>query len=152
MQWDQHDSIKYAHINNPNKPNDRKTENINLMNITESNSTVFNQENTTEKKPKEQPQKQSENVLKKVKSEKEIKKVEAKTGKESVEIKILKGWDYKLMEGLSKQCKLNGAGILKFEVEEGQKATLLIKRSERWQNVTDWLRKDAKLRIRVINP
>lgn len=119
MQWDQHDSIKYAHINNPNKQNDKKAENINLMNIAESNSTVFNQEDLTEKKPKEQNQKQSENVLKKVKSEKEIKKVEAKTAKESVEIKILKGWDYKLMEGLSKHCKLNGAGILKFEAEEG---------------------------------
>jgi hypothetical protein len=34
MQWDQHDSVKYAHINNPNKQNDRKTENINFMNIT----------------------------------------------------------------------------------------------------------------------
>ena len=56
------------------------------------------------------------------------------------------------MEGLSKHCKLNGAGILKFETEEGDKASLLIKRSERWETVTDWLRKDAKLRIRVINP
>ena len=44
------------------------------------------------------------------------------------------------MEGLSKHCKLNGAGILKFETEEGDKASLLIKRSERWENVTDWLR------------
>ena len=89
------------------------------MNITESNSTVFNQEDPTEKKPKEQTQKQSENLVKKVKSEKEIKKVETKAAKESVEIKILKGWDYKLMEGLSKHCKLNGARILKFQVEEG---------------------------------
>ena len=72
-------------------------------------------------------------------------------GKEPVEIKILKGWDYKYMEGLSKYCKLNGAAILKFETEEEGKATLLLKISNRWENVTDWMRKEAKLKIRVVN-
>jgi hypothetical protein len=55
------------------------------------------------------------------------------------------------MEGLSKHCKLNNVAILKFEVGEKDQATLVIKRSERWENVTDWLRKDAKLKIRVLN-
>jgi hypothetical protein len=92
--------------------------------------------------------------LKKAKSEKMIKKtpeIATKNNKEPVEVKILKGWDFKLMEGLSKHSKLNGAAILKFESEEGGKATLVLKRSERWENVTDWLRKDAKLKIRVVN-
>ena len=90
--------------------------------------------------------------MKKVKSQKDIKKIEpVKGAKEPVEIKILKGWDYKLMESLSKNCKLAGSAIVKFEAEDTSKATLVIKRSERWENVTDWLRKDAKLKIRVIN-
>lgn len=55
-----------------------------------------------------------------------------KKGKEPVEIKIMKGWDYKYMEGLSKHCKLNGSAIVKFEVSEAGKATLVLKRSERW--------------------
>lgn len=55
------------------------------------------------------------------------------------------------MEGLSKHCKLNGTAILKFEVEEAGKATIIVKRSDRWENVSDWLRKDAKLKIRVVN-
>jgi|JI6StandDraft_1071083.scaffolds.fasta_scaffold150973_2 hypothetical protein len=63
----------------------------------------------------------------------------------------MKGWDYKYMETLSKHCKLNGAAILKFEAEDGGKATLTLKRSERWENVTDWMRKEAKLKIRVVN-
>lgn len=74
-----------------------------------------------------------------------------KKGKEPVEIRILKGWDYKFMEGLSKHCKLSGSAIVKFEAEEAGKATLVVARSQRWENVTDWLRKDAKLRIRVMN-
>jgi hypothetical protein len=55
------------------------------------------------------------------------------------------------MEGLSRHCKLAGSAIVRFECEDASKATLVIKRSERWENVTDWLRKDAKLKIRVIN-
>lgn len=35
--------------------------------------------------------------------------------KQPIEIKILKGWDFKLMEGLSKFCKLNKVTIVKFE-------------------------------------
>jgi hypothetical protein len=55
------------------------------------------------------------------------------------------------MEGLSKQCKLSNVAILKFEAGEKEQATLIIKRSERWENVTDWLRREAKLKIRVMN-
>jgi hypothetical protein len=96
--------------------------------------------------------KEEVNTLKKAKSQKDLKKVEpSKKAQEPVEIKILKGWDFKLMEGLSKNCKLSGSAIVRFEAEEGDKATLVIKRSQRWENVTDWLRKEAKLRIRVMN-
>lgn len=56
------------------------------------------------------------------------------------------------MEGLSKQCKLSNIGILKFEAGEKDQASMSIKRGERWEHVTDWLRKDAKLKIRVMNP
>lgn len=56
------------------------------------------------------------------------------------------------MEGLSKYCKLNGSAILKFEAGEDSKANIQLKRSERWENVTDWLRKEAKLKLRVVNP
>ena len=38
MQWDQHDSVKYAHINDLNKPSDRPI----TQNIEESQSTLFN--------------------------------------------------------------------------------------------------------------
>jgi hypothetical protein len=53
------------------------------------------------------------------------------------------------MEGLSKHCKLNHSAILGFEVDSEGKVTLTIKRSTRWENVTDWLRKDCKLRLRI---
>lgn len=87
-----------------------------------------------------------------MRSQKDIKRAEpARGAKEPVEIRILKGWDYKLMEGLSKHCKLAGSAIVRFESEEASKATLVIRRGERWENVTDWLRKEAKLKIRVIN-
>jgi hypothetical protein len=68
-----------------------------------------------------------------------------------VEVRILKGWNFKLMEGLSKQCKLSNVAMLKFEAGEKDQAALTLRRSERWENVTDWLRKDAKLKIRVMN-
>lgn len=55
------------------------------------------------------------------------------------------------MEGLSKFCKLNKVTIVKFETEEKGIATISINRSERWENITDWMRKDAKLKIRVMN-
>jgi hypothetical protein len=41
-----------------------------------------------------------------------------KEKKEAVEIKILKGWSEKYMEGLSKQCKINGTFIQKFEIDD----------------------------------
>ena len=77
--------------------------------------------------------KEEVNTLKKAKSQKDLRKAETvKKGKEPVEIKILRDWDYKLMEGLSKYCKLAGTAIVRFETEEGGKATVVIKRTERW--------------------
>ena len=119
MQWDQHDSVKYAHINDLNKPSDVRPI---TQSIEESQSTLFNEEDIDVKKllrgdRKEEVVEKKENVntLKKAKSQKEIKKVEPeKKGKEPVEIKIVKGWDYKHMEGLSKYCKLSGTAIIKF--------------------------------------
>ena len=35
------------------------------------------------------------------------------------------------------------------EFEEGGKGTLTLNRSKRWEVITDWLRKDAKLKIKV---
>lgn len=44
MQWDQHDSVKYAHINDPNKLNEeRKRQSTqDIQNIEESKSVYFN--------------------------------------------------------------------------------------------------------------
>lgn len=64
---------------------------------------------------------------------------------------ILKGWNSKLMEDLSKCCRLNSTKILSVNFEEGGKGTLIIDRSKRWESITDWLRRDAKLKIRVLN-
>lgn len=36
------------------------------------------------------------------------------------------------MEGLSKYCKLSKTAIVRFEMEEGDKATIYLKKSERW--------------------
>jgi hypothetical protein len=55
------------------------------------------------------------------------------------------------MEDLSKYCRINGTKIMSINFEEGGKGTLTLDRSKRWENVTDWLRKDAKLKIRVMN-
>ena len=55
------------------------------------------------------------------------------------------------MEGLSKHVKLNKSAIVKFLVYDQRKATLVLKKSQRWENVTDWLRKDCKLKIRVFH-
>ena len=68
-----------------------------------------------------------------------------------VEVMILKGWNPNLMEGLSKYCRINGTKILSFNFEGAGKGTLTLNRSKRWETVTDWLRKDAKLKIRVKN-
>jgi hypothetical protein len=36
---------------------------------------------------------------------------------------------------------------------QGQgRAIIYLKRTKRWQAVSDWLTKDAKLKIRVVNP
>ena len=117
MQWDQHDSVKYSHINDLSKPEEKKgvlTQSV--QNIEESHSTYFNQEDIPIKETKQIEKKEEINLLKKAKSQKDLKKSEpAQKGKEPVEIKILKGWDYKFMEGLSKHCKLSGSAILKFE-------------------------------------
>ena len=40
--------------------------------------------------------------------------------------------------------------MTKFEIEGAGKAVIFLKRTKKWQAVTDWLTKDAKLRIRVI--
>lgn len=55
------------------------------------------------------------------------------------------------MEDLSKYCRLNSTKILSVNFEEGGKGKLIIDKSKRWETITDWLRKDAKLKIRVMN-
>lgn len=69
----------------------------------------------------------------------------------TVEIVVLKGWNPNLVEGLSKYCRINGTKIVSFNFEGTGKGTLVLERSKRWETITDWLRKDAKLRIRVKN-
>jgi hypothetical protein len=64
---------------------------------------------------------------------------------------ILKGWSSNIMEDLSKYCRLNSTKILSVNFEEGGKGKLIIDKSKRWETITDWLRKDAKLKIRVMN-
>lgn len=54
MQWDQHDSVKYAHINDPNKGKEpRVTSAEEITDIDESKSTFFNQEEVVTKGVKE---------------------------------------------------------------------------------------------------
>lgn len=50
MQWDQHDSVKYAHINAPNRESEpRVTSAEEITDIDESKSTFFNQEEVATK-------------------------------------------------------------------------------------------------------
>ena len=67
-----------------------------------------------------------------------------------MEIQVI-GWQNKFMKGLSKHVELNKSAIVKFLVHDQRKATLVLKKSQRWENVTDWLRKDCKLKIRVFH-
>lgn len=69
-----------------------------------------------------------------------------------MEIQILKGWDAKYLEGMTKYCKLYSTPMTKFEMRAQGKATVYLKRTKKWEAVTDWLTKDAKLKIRVTNP
>lgn len=81
-----------------------------------------------------------------------MKKKEVKKNPENsnnVEICILKGWNSNILEGLSKYCKLNSTKIVSISFEENGKGTLILSKSKRWEVVTDWLRKDAKVKIRV---
>jgi hypothetical protein len=41
--------------------------------------------------------------------------------------------------------------MLSVNFEDGGKGHLVINRGKRWEVITDWLRKDAKLKIRVLN-
>lgn len=81
MQWDQHDSVKYAHINDPNKRSEPKvTSAQEITDIDESKSTFFNQEQLVTKEVKEKEEKKDSTLLKKAKSQKEIKKLEPVKG------------------------------------------------------------------------
>ena len=55
------------------------------------------------------------------------------------------------MEGLTKFCLLYGTPIMKFEFESEGKAAIHLKRTKKWEVITDWLTKEAKLKIKVIN-
>jgi hypothetical protein len=66
-----------------------------------------------------------------------------------IEVRVLKGWDIKFMEELSKYCKLYSTPMTKFELEGAGKALICLKKTKKWEAVTDWLTKDAKLKIRV---
>lgn len=68
-----------------------------------------------------------------------------------IEIMILKGWNSNMLEGLSKCCRINNTKILAFQSEAGGKGTLTLSRSKRWETVSDWLRKDCGLKMRVKN-
>lgn len=72
MQWDQHDSVKYAHINDPTKVADHKkaVNNQEIQDIVESKSTYFNQEqlHKEDKASLLNLKKEEVNTLKKVKS------------------------------------------------------------------------------------
>lgn len=52
MQWDQHDSVKYSHINDPNHKNkvEGKVEKEFINDVKESKSTYFPAEHKEEKK------------------------------------------------------------------------------------------------------
>ena len=45
MKWDQHDSIKYSHINYNLTQNNPKLESLEIQDISESKSTVFETKN-----------------------------------------------------------------------------------------------------------
>lgn len=55
------------------------------------------------------------------------------------------------MEGLTKYCKMYGAPMTKFELQTGGKAIIYLKRTKKWESITDWLAKDAKMKLRVMN-
>jgi hypothetical protein len=122
MQWDQHDSIRYNHnkvnkltgnesnlfenndearsVEDPSEKNDRKQ--------------TFKEMKSLEKKPikvQENPQKPAES-----KQKEEFKKEEKKPIQSNgdIEVKILRGWDNKFMEGLSKYCKLYSTPMTRF--------------------------------------
>ena len=59
------------------------------------------------------------------------KEVKPEKNDNAVEVRVLKDWSPKFMEGLAKHCKHNKSAILSFS-SEGEKATLLLKKSERW--------------------
>jgi hypothetical protein len=46
---------------------------------------------------------------------------------------------------------LNSTKIISINFEDGNKGNLILEKSKRWECITDWLRKDAKLKIRVLN-
>lgn len=51
MQWDQHDSVKYSHINDPNKNKvEVKIEKESINDVKESKSTYFPTDQKEEKK------------------------------------------------------------------------------------------------------
>lgn len=51
MQWDQHDSVKYSHINDPNKNKvEVKIEKESINDVKESKSTYFPTDHKEEKK------------------------------------------------------------------------------------------------------
>jgi hypothetical protein len=135
MKWDQHDSVRYAHINNPSLEAKAK----------ELKKEVEEKEEVKEVEVSLVPQKEEESdVHKRGESE------SAPKSSNGVEVHVLKGWCAKFMEGLAKHCKLNSSSIQGFS-SEGDKATIILKRSQRWENVSDWLRKDCKLKIRVMH-
>lgn len=72
MQWDQHDSVRYAHINDLTRGSEPKvTSAEDIVDIDESKSTYFNQEElTSNKELKEEKETKEKNQLKKVKSQK----------------------------------------------------------------------------------
>ena len=152
MQWDQHDSIRHNH-HQPNSNEHKKQPSLEQIEVSKSTYVPAQPEDRPEVSKKEAVKEQEEkgNTLQRAKSAKTISQTGMKKEKEPVEVRILKGWDYKWMEGLSKHAKLSGTAIVKFEAEGQGKALIVLKRTARWENVTDWLRKDAKLRIRVLN-
>ena len=64
---------------------------------------------------------------------------------------MIHGWNNKYLEGLTKHCKLNKTALVKFEQNGTGKVNLVLEKSKRWEVITDWMRKDAKLKIRVYN-
>ena len=56
------------------------------------------------------------------------------------------------MYGMTKYLKMYSTPMTKFEFQGAGKAIIFLKRTKRWEAVTDWLSKDAKMRLRVMNP